>query len=53
MMFQWKMPCALIIYWLVFNLLSIVQQVMIMNDNKTNKQNTESETKIKAKEQTA
>ncbi|MBR0518299.1 YidC/Oxa1 family membrane protein insertase [bacterium] len=53
MMFQWKMPCALIIYWLVFNLLSIVQQVMIMNDNKPKQQKTESETKIKAKGQRA
>lgn len=31
MMWQWKIPCALIIYWLVFNIFSIVQQILIMN----------------------
>lgn len=30
MMWQWKFPCALILYWLVFNLLSIFQQIAIM-----------------------
>lgn len=30
MMWQWKFPCALILYWLAFNILSIFQQVAIM-----------------------
>lgn len=30
MMWQWRFPCALIIYWLVFNILSIFQQCAIM-----------------------
>ena len=46
MMFQWKMPCALIIYWLVFNLLSIVQQIMIMNDTRKPKQKQNINTEI-------
>ncbi len=30
MMWQWKFPCALILYWLVFNILSIFQQSAVM-----------------------
>jgi YidC/Oxa1 family membrane protein insertase len=30
MMWTWKLPCALILYWLIFNILSIVQQAIIM-----------------------
>lgn len=32
MMWNWKMPCALIVYWLVFNILSIIQQIIIMDN---------------------
>ncbi len=32
MMWQWKFPCALMIYWLVFNVFSIIQQLIIMRD---------------------
>ncbi|MDQ7826756.1 MAG: YidC/Oxa1 family membrane protein insertase [Candidatus Eremiobacteraeota bacterium] len=34
MMWQWKFPCALILYWLMFNLLSVFQQAMIMKSSK-------------------
>lgn len=30
MMWMWKIPSALILYWLVFNVLSLIQQSMIM-----------------------
>lgn len=30
MMWQWKFPSALMIYWLVFNIFSIIQQMLIM-----------------------
>lgn len=30
MMWMWKIPSALILYWLVFNVLSLIQQAMIM-----------------------
>lgn len=41
MMWQWKMPCALIVYWLVFNILSIIQQIMIMSGKPEAKPTTE------------
>jgi YidC/Oxa1 family membrane protein insertase len=34
MMWQWKFPCALILYWLVFNLLSIFQQCSMLKPSK-------------------
>lgn len=32
MMWVWKFPSALMLYWLVFNIFSIIQQIMIMNE---------------------
>ena len=34
MMWIWKFPSALLIYWLVFNIFSIIQQIIIMNEKK-------------------
>lgn len=34
MMWKWEFPCALILYWLVFNVFSLVQQVMMMKDDR-------------------
>jgi len=30
MMYQWHLPCALVLYWLVFNLLTIVHQAVML-----------------------
>ena len=32
MMWVWKFPSALMLYWLVFNIFSIIQQIIIMNE---------------------
>jgi len=43
MMWQWKFPCALILYWLVFNLLSIFQQCAIMKSGPSKVSSVEKE----------
>ncbi len=40
MMWQWKFPSALMIYWLVFNVFSIIQQAIIMREQEVKEAKT-------------